>query len=77
VGIRTSVNEDCFFYARLYRGIALFRQPISVYLIYAQKDEVLKQEFEDYLTIMRQNGLISSWVERQVQRGTEVKLGGI
>lgn len=47
------------------------KQPISVYLIYDQKDEVLKQEFEDYLTIMQQNSLISNWVERQVQRGTD------
>jgi TIR domain len=47
------------------------KQPISVYLSYAQKDELLKQEFEDYLTIMQQNSLISGWVERQVQRGTD------
>jgi hypothetical protein len=47
------------------------KQPISFYLIYDQKDEVLKQEFEDYLTIMQQNSLISNWVERQVQRGTD------
>ena|SRR5450631_2030563 len=47
------------------------KQPVSVYLSYAQKDEALKQEFEDYLAIMQQNGLISCWVERQVQRGTD------
>jgi internalin A len=47
------------------------KQPVSVYLSYAQKDEALKQEFEDYLTIMQQTGLISGWVERQVQRGTD------
>jgi hypothetical protein len=47
------------------------KRPVSVYLSYAQKDEALKQEFEDYLAIMQQTGLISGWVERQVQRGTD------
>ena len=45
--------------------------PVSVYLSYAQKDGELKQAFEDYLVIMQQNGLISGWVERQVQQGTD------
>ena len=47
------------------------KRPVSIYLIYAQKDETLKQEFEDYLAIMQQTNLISGWVERQVQRGTD------
>src|SRR5579859_7278438 len=47
------------------------KPPVAVYLIYAQKDEVLKQEFEDYLAIMQQTGLIAGWVERQVQPGTD------
>ncbi|MBA2394441.1 MAG: toll/interleukin-1 receptor domain-containing protein [Ktedonobacteraceae bacterium] len=47
------------------------KRPVSVYLSYAQKDKDLKEEFEDYLAIMQQNGLISGWVERQVQRGTD------
>jgi hypothetical protein len=40
---------------------------MTVYLSYAQKDEALKQEFEDYLLIWQHSGLISGWVERQVQ----------
>jgi TIR domain len=47
------------------------KRPVSVYLSYAQKDEALKQEFEDYLAIMQQTGLISGWVERQIQRGAD------
>jgi hypothetical protein len=47
------------------------KRPVSVYLSYAQKDEALKQEFEDYLAIMQQTGLISGWVERPVQRETD------
>ncbi len=47
------------------------KQPISLYLSYAQKDEALKQEFEDYLAILQQTGLISGWVEHEVQSGTD------
>ncbi len=47
------------------------KPPKSIYLIYAQKDEAFKQEFEAYLAILQQNGLISGWVERQVQPGTD------
>jgi hypothetical protein len=46
-------------------------RPVTIYLSYAQKDEELKQEFEDYLVILQQNGLISDWVERLVRRGTD------
>jgi hypothetical protein len=47
------------------------KPPVSVYLSYAQKDEALKQEFEDYLAIMQQSQLIAGWVERRVQQGTD------
>ncbi|GCE21326.1 hypothetical protein [Dictyobacter kobayashii] len=43
------------------------KPPVTVYLVYAQKDEALKQEFEDYLAIMQQNQLIVGWIERQIQ----------
>ncbi len=47
------------------------KQSITIYLSYAQKDEPLKQEFEDYLIILQDSQLISGWVERQVQRGID------
>jgi hypothetical protein len=47
------------------------KQPARVFLVYAQKDEAFKQEFEDYLAILLQAQLISGWEERQVQRGTD------
>jgi hypothetical protein len=47
------------------------QRPITIYLSYAQKDEALKQEFEDYLAILQQTGLISAWIERQVQPGVD------
>jgi hypothetical protein len=45
--------------------------PVSVYLSYAREDEALKQEFEDYLSIMQQGQVISEWIERQIQQGTD------
>ena len=45
------------------------KRPVSVFLSYVQKDEALKQEFEDYLAILQQAQLISGWVERQIQQG--------
>ncbi len=47
------------------------KRPVSVFLIYAQKDEELKQELEDYLLILQQNQLIAHWIEHQVQQGTD------
>jgi TIR domain len=56
------------------RGSSMTTDPkrsISLYLSYAQKDEALKEELEDYLVIMQQSGQISGWAERQVQPGTD------
>lgn len=47
------------------------KQPVSIFLSYARKDEVLKEEFEDYLFMLQQVQLISSLVERRVQRGLD------
>ncbi len=47
------------------------KRSVSIYLIYAQKDEALKQEFDDYLVMLQQTRLISGWVERQIRPGTD------
>lgn len=47
------------------------RKQQKLYFVYAQKDEALKQEFEDYLINLQQNGFIAEWIERQAQRGTD------
>jgi TIR domain len=47
------------------------KRSLSTYLSYAQKDEALKQEFEDYLAILQQARFISGWVARQVQPGMD------
>ena len=40
------------------------RKQQKLYFVYAQKDEALKQEFEDYLINLQQNGFIAEWIER-------------
>lgn len=45
--------------------------PMTIYVSYAQQDEALKREFEDYLAMLQQTHLIAGWVERQVQPGTD------
>jgi hypothetical protein len=47
------------------------KRPMTLSVSYAQKDEALKQEFEDYLVNLQQAQLIAGWVERQVQPGTD------
>ena len=47
------------------------RKQQKLYFVYAQKDEVFKQEFEDYLINLQQNGFIAEWIERQAQQGTD------
>lgn len=46
-------------------------RPTTLYVSYSQKDEALKQEFEDYLMNLQQAQLISGWIERQVQPGAD------
>ena len=46
-------------------------QPMTLYVSYSQKDEALKQEFEDYLVNLQQAQLISGWIERLVQPGAD------
>ncbi|QBD78979.1 TIR domain-containing protein [Ktedonosporobacter rubrisoli] len=47
------------------------KKPVTLYLSYAQQDKVLKQEFEPHLASLQQVGLISQWIERQVQPGND------
>lgn len=46
-------------------------QAVQTFLRYAQEDEALKQEFENYLILLQQAQYISGWVERQARRGMD------
>ena len=47
------------------------KPPMTLYITYSQRDEALKQEFEDYLVNLQQAQYIAGWIERQVQPGAD------
>ena len=46
-------------------------EPVTLFLSYAHKDEVLRCELEVHLSGLRREGLISTWHDRQIVPGTE------
>jgi hypothetical protein len=50
--------------------MTMYQKPISVFLSYAQQDEQLLRELETHLSLLKQQGLISTWDARQIVPGT-------
>ncbi len=46
-------------------------QPIEVFYSYAHKDEALREELETHLSLLRRQGQISGWHNRNINAGTE------
>ncbi len=46
-------------------------QPLSVFISYSHRDETLKQELEDHLALLKRQGKINPWQDRQIEAGTE------
>lgn len=46
-------------------------QPLSVFISYSHRDEVLKQELEDHLALLKRQGKIRPWQDRQIEAGTD------
>src|SRR5947209_13734895 len=46
------------------------RNAISVFLSYAHEDESLLQKLETHLSLLKRQGLISTWYDRQIVPGT-------
>jgi hypothetical protein len=46
-------------------------QPLSVFISYSHRDEALKQDLEDHLALLKRQGKISPWQDRQIEAGTE------
>jgi uncharacterized protein (UPF0297 family) len=44
---------------------------ISIFYSYAHEDELLRQQLEKHLAVLRRQGLISEWYDRQIIAGTE------
>jgi internalin A len=45
--------------------------PLSVFISYAHEDEPLRQQLETHLSLLRRQGLIANWHDRQILPGTE------
>ncbi len=44
--------------------------PLDLFISYAHEDEALRRELEKHLSLLHQQGLISSWHDRQIVPGT-------
>ncbi len=45
--------------------------PLSVFISYAHEDEPLRRQLETHLSLLRRQGLIANWHDRQILPGTE------
>jgi len=45
--------------------------PIELFISYSHKDEALKEQLEEHLTLLRRNGLIAVWHDRKIAAGKE------
>jgi hypothetical protein len=46
-------------------------KPIEVFFSYSHRDEELRDELEKHLSILKREGMISSWHDRQIPAGSE------
>jgi hypothetical protein len=45
--------------------------PLSVFISYSHRDETYKEELEDHLAMLKHQGKIKPWQDRQIEAGTE------
>ncbi|MFN6564716.1 MAG: TIR domain-containing protein [Nostoc sp. ChiSLP01] len=45
--------------------------PVKVFFSYSHKDEALRDELANHLTMMKRQGVIEAWHDRQITAGTE------
>lgn len=45
--------------------------PVMLFYSYAPEDEVLRNELEKYLSLLRRQGVITSWSNRQIIPGAD------
>jgi TIR domain len=46
-------------------------EPVSIFISYAYEDEPLHKELEKHLSLLRRQGLVSTWQDRQITAGTD------
>jgi hypothetical protein len=56
-----------------YPKTALTRRPVSIFCSYAHSDERFRVELDKHLSVMRRNGEINEWHDRNISAGTEWK----
>src|SRR5947209_3245615 len=47
------------------------KAPVSVFYSYAHADEALRQQLETHLSLLRRQGLISEWHDREILPGAQ------
>src|SRR5437016_4520884 len=47
------------------------RSPLSVFISYAHEDESWRQQLEAHLSLLRREGLVADWHDRQIIPGTD------
>lgn len=47
-----------------------YQSPVNIFLSYAHKDKSLLQPLEEHLSMLKREGLISTWCDRQIMPGT-------
>ena len=47
------------------------KSPLSVFISYAHEDEPLRQRLETHLSLLRRQGFISEWYDRDILPGAE------
>ncbi|HWS85198.1 MAG TPA: TIR domain-containing protein, partial [Ktedonobacteraceae bacterium] len=47
------------------------RAPLSIFISYAHEDEPLRQQLDAHLSLLRRQGLIATWHDRQIMPGTD------
>jgi hypothetical protein len=45
--------------------------PVEIFYSYSHKDEVLRDELEKHLSILKRQGVISGWHDRRIAAGSE------
>ncbi|MCI0662643.1 MAG: toll/interleukin-1 receptor domain-containing protein [Acidobacteria bacterium] len=48
-------------------------QPIEIFYSYSHEDEILRVKLEKHLSVLRRNGMIKGWHDRNISAGTEWK----
>jgi len=58
------------FMAMPFDSSAVPLSPVEIFYSYSHKDEVLRDELEKHLSILKRQGVISGWHDRRIAAGS-------